>query len=145
MDVFGGNIPKDYIADDGVRSQYYSSIFSAPSAQALSLIKKSLLKEFGFCHKKTLLLIKDRLLALRAAPVGIDSVVQKKDLCVFVFNSSFYKNSLRSLFFLIETFCKGLSVNYVFKSSKKALNLECFINKKTSSVFIDALIGTLIK
>ena len=138
-------IPKNYIEDDGLRSQYYKSIFSSASSCSLSLIKKSLIREFGLCHPKTLLLIKDRLLGLRAAPAGIESIIQNKSACVLVFNSHFYKNSLPSLFSLVESVCKRFSVNYVFNSSKKSLNLECFINKKTSSALVDALIGKLAK
>ena len=145
VNVFGGKIPKHYIEEDGLRSQYYKSIFSSTSPSALSLIKKNLVREFGLCHPKTLLLIKDRLLGLRAAPVGIESIVQKEGACVVVFSSAFYKNSLPSLFSLIKNLCKKLSINYIFKSSKKSLNLECFVNKKTASIFIDALIGKLIK
>ena len=145
VDISNGYIPSDYIYNDAERAQCYRDIFSSNNKKDLLLVESRLLSLYGFCHKGVLLLLQDRSLGFFASKVGVFSISKNRNVVVYSFLSSFYKESTPFLFTTIASFCKKISINYVFKSNKNLLNLECVVSDRNLYIFSKQLIKALIQ
>ena len=145
VEISRGYIPKDFIENDGERAQIYKEIFSASNPSHLTEVENRVCGLFGFCDINVKNLLADKLLSFRAARVGLVSVLKKDFGCVLVFNSSFYEKNINLLLSSVENFCKKSSINYMFKSNKNLLNLECFVEQQNVRLFCSSLIKNLLQ